>query len=122
MSDVGYVCKTCGNPSPIGIGHVDSSDGSAERSADIYACQCGNSIAPYITLTPALARIARETGADVSTPSGSLGVVAKAGRTHAVVDVGNSLADDFGSHRYPLTELSVYPGTVDYWRRQGYVD
>jgi hypothetical protein len=76
----------------------------------------------YIPLTYQLARIARETLADVATPSDSLGVVARAGKKYVDVTVSNLAADDVGTHRYPLADISVHPETVAYWRRQGYID
>jgi hypothetical protein len=39
----GYICKKCGGPAPVGIGYVDSTDGAAERSAAVSACECGRS-------------------------------------------------------------------------------
>lgn len=40
---VGYICKSCGGPSPLGVGYVDNSAGAAERSAGRTRCDCGNS-------------------------------------------------------------------------------
>lgn len=78
----------------------------------------------YITLTPALAKIARETLADVATPAGSLGVVSRVRNRKGTVsiDVANPLADDYGTHEYPMDRITVSPDTVAYWQRQGYVD
>lgn len=123
-SEHGYVCKSCGGPSPVGIGYVDNTEGADERSAGLTRCQCGKSQAAldYVTLTPSLARVARETLADVATPTGSLGVVAKAGKKYVYVDVANVNAEDVGVHRYALADISVHPDTVEYWRRQGYID
>lgn len=39
----GYVCKTCGGPSPVGVGYVDNTDGAAQRSAGRSTCDCGAS-------------------------------------------------------------------------------
>jgi hypothetical protein len=75
----------------------------------------------YIVLTPKLARIARETAADIATPAGSLGVIGKCGKRYAYVSVGNALADDYGTTRHEIGTLTVNPDTVEYWRRMGYV-
>lgn len=122
----GYVCKKCGRPSPVGVGYVAPGKEAAEASAGITACECGHSMAVdkdgYVILTPTLARVARETLADVATPAGSLGVVSKVGKGFVYVDVSNLQADDVGDHRYELSQVSVNPDTVAYWRRQGYID
>lgn len=76
----------------------------------------------YVILTPALAKVARETGADIATPADSLGVIEKCGQKYARVSVGNPLADDYGTTRHEIGQLSVNPETVAYWRRQGYID
>lgn len=75
----------------------------------------------WVTMTPTLARIARECLAEVATPGGSLGDLYRAGKRFAYVEVGNPLADDYGSHRFPIESLRISPRTIDYWRRQGYL-
>lgn len=42
----GYVCKSCGGPSPVGVGYVDTTDGAAARSAGLTVCGCGFSVKP----------------------------------------------------------------------------
>lgn len=37
----GYVCKTCGGPSPVGVGYVSNEPGAAEASAGLTQCRCG---------------------------------------------------------------------------------
>lgn len=76
----------------------------------------------YIILTPELAKIARETLADVATPARSLGTIGKVKKGFAWVTVGNDLADDYGTTKYEISALSVNPDTVAYWGRQGYLD
>ncbi len=39
----GYVCKQCGDPSPVGVGYVDTTPGAADASAALTACGCGYS-------------------------------------------------------------------------------
>lgn len=39
----GYVCKSCGNASPIGVGFIDTTPGAAERSVAVFVCDCGKS-------------------------------------------------------------------------------
>jgi hypothetical protein len=42
----GYLCKFCGEPSPIGVGYADHSEGAYERSAGLTSCLCGVSVKP----------------------------------------------------------------------------
>lgn len=76
----------------------------------------------YIILTPKLAKVASQTLDDVATPAGSLGTIAKLRKGFAWVEVGNDLADDYGTTKHEISKLSVNPDTVEYWRRQGYLD
>jgi hypothetical protein len=39
----GYACKSCGGPSPVGVGYVDDQPGAAEASAQLTRCACGQS-------------------------------------------------------------------------------
>jgi hypothetical protein len=125
-SEHGFVCKKCGKPSPVGVGYVAPGKEAAEASAGITACECGHSMAVdkdgYVILTPALAKAARETTDDVATPAGSLGVIDRCGERYAYVNVSNPMADDVGTHRYEIGQLSVNPKSVAYWRQQGYID
>jgi hypothetical protein len=41
---VGYICKQCERPSPLGVGYVDSSDMAYERSYGLTECSCGYSV------------------------------------------------------------------------------
>lgn len=43
VNQVGYICKSCGGPSPLGVGYVDNSAGAAARSAGRTGCDCGQS-------------------------------------------------------------------------------
>jgi len=76
----------------------------------------------YIILTPTLAKVARETLADVVTPGGSFGVVSKVKNGYVWVDVSSPQSDEVGDHQYEMSAVSVNPETVEYWRRQGYID
>jgi hypothetical protein len=75
----------------------------------------------WVRLTARTAHVARETLADVATPTGSLGTLADLDDTHATVDVGNPLADDYGSTRHAIADLSVGRKTIDYWISRGYL-
>lgn len=43
---VGYICKECGKPSPIGIGYTSYEQGAYERSKHLAQCECGYSQKP----------------------------------------------------------------------------
>lgn len=42
----GYVCKACGNPSPLGIGYVSHGNAAWLASHGISECACGHSVKP----------------------------------------------------------------------------
>lgn len=48
MNNHGYTCKTCGHPSPTGVGYVDTTPGAFERSQNVTECECGASRAPVV--------------------------------------------------------------------------
>jgi hypothetical protein len=48
QTTTGYVCKSCGNPSPIGVGYTDNTPGAREASLAITRCQCGHSVAASV--------------------------------------------------------------------------
>ena len=46
-TECGYVCKRCGNPSPMGVGYAVEGWLSAHASSSLTACECGYSRAAY---------------------------------------------------------------------------
>lgn len=42
----GYVCKACGNPSPVGIGYASHGNAAWLASHGISECACGHSVKP----------------------------------------------------------------------------
>ena len=42
----GYVCKSCGGPSPVGVGYAVPGAAAEEASAELDACACGYSVRP----------------------------------------------------------------------------
>lgn len=76
----------------------------------------------FVILTRTLAKIARETMADIATPGDALGVVTEVGKRLITVDVGNPNAENYGENKYDVDQLSVPPDTFAYWQRQGYLD
>lgn len=42
----GYICKSCGGPSPIGVGYAltNSTPADERASTDRIACDCGQSV------------------------------------------------------------------------------
>jgi hypothetical protein len=42
-ADHGYICKACGEPSPVGVGYVADGAAAGQRSAGLTACECGHS-------------------------------------------------------------------------------
>ena len=42
----GYVCKACGNPSPLGIGYVSHGKAAWLASQLLSECACGHSVKP----------------------------------------------------------------------------
>lgn len=40
---VGYTCKRCGGPAPMGVGHTSTEEGAWEASQGRTACPCGGS-------------------------------------------------------------------------------
>ncbi len=43
LPDHGYICKKCGQASPVGVGYVADGAAAAAVSAAITVCPCGNS-------------------------------------------------------------------------------
>ena len=41
---VGYVCKRCGGPSPVGVGYAAPGAAAAAASEGLTRCQCGYSV------------------------------------------------------------------------------
>ena len=48
MGSVGYICKACGNPSPVGVGYVVEGWLAAHASSAVTVCECGYSRAAYV--------------------------------------------------------------------------
>ena len=42
----GYVCKACGNPSPLGIGYASHGKAAWLASQSLSECACGHSVKP----------------------------------------------------------------------------
>lgn len=42
----GFVCKRCGEPSPVGIGYVSYADNAERKSRHLTRCACGYSCKP----------------------------------------------------------------------------
>lgn len=42
----GYICKTCGGPSPMGVGYTSTEPGARDASMPLTACGCGASHRP----------------------------------------------------------------------------
>ena len=42
----GFICKTCGGPSPMGLGYTSTEPGAREASMPLVACGCGASRRP----------------------------------------------------------------------------
>ncbi len=42
----GYVCKACGDPSPVGIGYASHGNAAWLASHGISECACGHSVKP----------------------------------------------------------------------------
>lgn len=42
----GYICKKCGEPSPVGVGYTSSQP----RTGDLARCACGYSVKPALRL------------------------------------------------------------------------
>lgn len=40
-SRIGYRCKKCNGPAPVGIGYTDYRPGAVEASAGLTSCACG---------------------------------------------------------------------------------
>ncbi len=45
-NEIGFICKKCSNPAPVGIGYTDNTPGAAAASKKITACVCGYSQTP----------------------------------------------------------------------------
>lgn len=57
----GYICKSCGGPSPIGVGYALTNWTPADEraSTDRIACDCGQSVtaAPWAVLNVAVTQV-----------------------------------------------------------------
>lgn len=90
VSQVGYICKKCGGPSPVGVGFVDNNPSAemVKANARINKCECGYS------------RIASPVSVDISEwPRGREVVEYAAERGIGIAEAINELVNSGLSHR-----------------------
>lgn len=46
MDTLGYICKKCEAPAPVGVGYTAYSPTAESESANITSCECGYSQKP----------------------------------------------------------------------------